>query len=317
VLLARRRYRTVLWSVLLAAAGYLGFALWNGWSEVLNAGGRVGFVGVAIALALSLVNYALRFIRWQVYLHAMHRPIPWSPSLKIYLAGFALTTTPGKAGEALRGVLLARWGVPYPSSLAAFLSERLSDLLAIILLSLLGLMTYPEARPIVVIGVTAALIAFVLLCREGLLLRLRGSIGGNSRLSMLLRSLIEILLQARRCHTPLLLVGATSLSLAAWFAEAWAFHLVLQWMGLELPLTFAVFVYSISMLTGALSLLPGGLGGTEASMVALLIAAGVQYPEAIAATIVIRMATLWFAVFIGLVFAVSASKHQTDASQVE
>lgn len=313
---AQRRYRAVLWSVLLAAAGYLGFALWSGWSDVVNAGTRVGVVGAAIALLLSLVNYALRFLRWQAYLHAMHHPVPWLPSLKIYLAGFALTTTPGKAGEALRGVLLAHWGVPYPASLAAFLSERLSDLLAVIILTLLGLTLNPKAGPIVAIAIAAVLTAFVLFCSAGLLMRVHGAIHGNSRLSMFLRSLIEILLQARRCHTPLLVIGASGLSLGAWFAEAWAFHLILQWMGFEAPMTFAVFVYSISMLTGALSFLPGGLGGTEASMVASLIAGGVQPPEAIAATIVIRMVTLWFAVLLGLAFVVSARKHQNDASRV-
>ena len=40
--------------------------------------------------------------------------------LKIYLAGFALTTTPGKAAR-LRGVLLKPLGVPHSHSLAAFL----------------------------------------------------------------------------------------------------------------------------------------------------------------------------------------------------
>ncbi len=300
-----QRRRVFLWPVVLAAAGYLGFVLWSGWSGVVSAAAKVGLIGVGVALLLSLANYLLRFIRWQGYLHAMHRPMPWIPSLKIYLTGFALTTTPGKAGEALRGVLLARWGVPYPSSFAAFLSERLSDLLAVVILTLVGLTAYPAARPIAAIGVIAVLAALILMRSEGLLLRLRGSISGESRHSVLLRYLIESLLQARQCHTPLLLVEATGLSLVAWFAEAWAFHLILQWMGLEVPLTFAVFVYSISMLTGALSFLPGGLGGTEASMVALLIAAGVQPPEAIAATIVIRMTTLWFAVFLGLAFAVS------------
>lgn len=302
-----QRRRVFLWTVVLAAAGYLGFVLWSGWSDVVSAVAKVGLVGIGVALLLSLANYLLRFIRWQGYLRAMQQPMPWVPSLKIYLTGFALTTTPGKAGEAVRGMLLARWGVPYPSSFAAFLSERLSDLLAIVILTLVGLTAYPAARPITSIGIIAVLAALILMRSEGFLMRLRRSISEEARHSLFLRYLIESLLQARQCHTPLLLVEGTGLSLAAWFAEAWAFHLILQWMGLEVPLTIAVFVYSISMLTGALSFLPGGLGGTEASMVALLLTAGVQPPAAIAATIVIRMTTLWFAVLLGLAFAVSTS----------
>lgn len=293
------RYRAVVASVLLAAIGYLGFSVWSGWRDVANAVEKVGVPGIGIALLLSLVNYGLRFIRWQGYLRAMDHPVPWWPSLKIYLAGFALTTTPGKAGEALRGVLLKRWGMPYSRSLAAFISERLSDLLAIVLLALFGLTVYPAAQPLIAIAAAGILAAFVMLSSQSMLERVHMSIRGTTRISSLLRHLIEILRQAGRCHAPGLLAGATGLSVVGWAAEAWAFHLILQWMGLDVSLAFAVFVYAVSMLAGALSFLPGGLGGTEAVMVALLLWKGVESADAGAATIIIRMTTLWFAVVIG------------------
>lgn len=293
------RFRAAMISVALAAAAYLCFALWSGWQDVLTAVVKVGALGVLVALSLSLVNYCLRFIRWQAFLRAMGHPVPWQPSLSIYLAGFALTTTPGKAGEALRGVLLKRWGLPYSKSFAAFLSERLSDLLAIVILSLFGLMLYPAAHTLIVIAGISVVAAFLALSNFQALNRLQASIQGTSQLLSLLRTLFQVLKQARQCHTPQLLAMATGLSLLAWAAEAWAFHLVLSWMGLDLPLRFAVFVYAISMLAGALSFMPGGLGSAEAVMALLLISAGVEAADAVAATILIRIATLWFAVVLG------------------
>jgi uncharacterized protein (TIRG00374 family) len=71
-------------------------------------------------------------------------------------------------------------------------------------------------------------------------------------------------------------------------------------MGLDAPLAFAVFVYAISMLAGALSFLPGGLGGAEIVMVSLLVWKGMGSADAIAATVLIRLSTLWFAVAIGV-----------------
>ena len=292
-------YHAVVWSVLLAAVGYLGFALWSGWQDVLTAVGKVGALGVATALSLSLCNYGLRFCRWQAYLRALDHPVPWRPSLGIYIAGFALTTTPGKAGEALRGVLLKRRGVPYPASLAAFVSERLSDLLAIILLTLVGLAAFPRLQPLIAVGTAGVLAAFLMLSRRSLLERLHRT-SGRTRLAFLIRQVSQVLLQARRCHAPGLLAAATGLSLLAWAAEAWAFHLVLRWMGLDAPLAFAVFVYAISMLAGALSFLPGGLGGAEIVMVSLLAWKGMGSADAIAATVLIRLSTLWFAVAIGV-----------------
>ncbi|WP_200280238.1 lysylphosphatidylglycerol synthase transmembrane domain-containing protein [Rhabdochromatium marinum] len=294
------RYRAVVYSVMLSALGYLGVSLWGGWREVVVAVAQVGLVGILIILSLSLVNYGLRFVRWQLYLNAMGHAVPWPPSLRIYLAGFALTATPGKAGETLRGVLLKAWSVPYLHSFAAFFSERLSDLLAVVLLTLFGLTLYPQAWPVIGIGAAGVLAGLLLLSNQPLLHRLEVRLNGDSKLSILLRHVLQVAHQAHHCHQPKLLFSANALSLLAWTAEAMAFFLILHWMGFDTPLAFAVFVYAISMLAGALSFMPGGLGGAEGMMVAVLMWKGMTAADAVAATVLIRLATLWFAVVIGV-----------------
>ncbi|MFJ3520848.1 YbhN family protein [Pseudomonas sp. NPDC090203] len=296
------RYRAVILSVVGSALGYLGFSLWGGWQAVGAAVGKVGLLGIVIALAMSGINYGLRFLRWQCYLKVLGYPMPWRPSLSIYLAGFALTTTPGKAGEALRGVLLKRWGVPWPQSFAAFFSERLSDLFAVVLLTLFGLSLYPEAMPMIVVGVALVMIGLLVLSQRRLLARLTLMIpveGG--KVTSLLRHLLQVLGHAQQCHRLHLMLGLTLLSVVAWSAEAVAFHWILQWMGADIELTFAVFVYALAMLAGAVSFMPGGLGGAEAVMVGLLVYKGMNGADAVAATVLIRLATLWFAVAIGAV----------------
>lgn len=293
------RYRTLLLSVLAAALAYLFVAVFSGWSDVLAALAHVGALGVVTALLLSCVNYLSRFLRWQLYLRTMGHIIPWARSLHIYLAGFALTTTPGKAGEAFRGVLLKRRGVSYPDSFAAFLSERLSDLIAIVLLTLFGLTMYPAALPIALLGAGLAAAFLLLLSHAEWLRLLQERIAAPDRLAKWLGHGSEIVQQASRCHRPHTLVLATALGLLGWTAEAYAFYLILQWMGLAIELQFAVFVFAFGMLAGALTLTPGGLGSTEGVIAALLVWKGVSLPEAVAATIIIRMTTLWFAVALG------------------
>ncbi|MNZ30270.1 hypothetical protein D3C78_475370 [compost metagenome] len=294
------RFRTVALSIVCSALGYLGFSLWGGWREVSGAIGEVGIFGIATALLMSLINYGLRFLRWQGYLKAFGHAIPWKPSLRIYLAGFAMTTTPGKAGEALRGVLLKRWGVSYSQSFAAFFSERLSDLFAVVLLTLFGLTLYPNARPIIAVGAALVLVGFALLWQRRLIERLAGfAPERGGKLVGAVRHLFSVLLEAQRCHRFGMLVNATALSVMAWSAEALAFCLVLNWMGAEIPVAFAMFIYALAMLAGALSFMPGGLGGAEAVMVGLLVWNGMPSAAAVAATVLIRLATLWFAVGIG------------------
>ncbi|MBK6744556.1 MAG: flippase-like domain-containing protein [Hydrogenophilales bacterium] len=300
MLVSPRQIRQLALSILAAAVGYFLFALWGGWRDVVAAIGAVGAGGVVVALLLSLVNYGLRFTRWQLYLRRLGLELAWQPSLRIYLTGFALTTTPGKAGEMLRGLFLKQHGLSYSRGVAAFVSERLSDLLAIVLLTLLGLSVLPNGQSF--IGIGAAVVI------GGVLVMVYGGTRPNpqleihtGRLARGIRHVREMLNEARLCHSPRLLVISTLLSLIAWSAEAWAFYLILSWIGFETALAFAFSVYALAMLAGALSFLPGGLGGAEAVMTGLLIWAGMDSPQAIAATVITRLATLWFAVLLGII----------------
>lgn len=303
-------FRALFLSVFAASAGYLVFSLIAGWSDVVSALRLIGVQGTLIALYMSLINYGLRFVRWQIYLKHLGYSLDSLVSFRIYLCGFALTTTPGKAGEVYRSVLLKQFDVPYPVTFAAFVSERLSDLIAIVLLTLIGLAQYSEARGIVLAGMAAILLVFVCLASETVLNRIAALIGEQTgKLTKVLMHVVPTLLQARQCHTPGLLLGATMLSVLAWGAEAIAFYWVLGWLSADISLSYAVFVYSLSVMAGALSFLPGGLGSTEAVMVSMLALKGVLMPTAIAATVFIRLATLWFAVLIGFI-ALSRSRRR-------
>ena len=59
------------------------------------------------ALALSLLNYLLRFARWSYYLNVLDVKIPPATSALVFLSGLAMSITPGKVGGASS---CARWG---------------------------------------------------------------------------------------------------------------------------------------------------------------------------------------------------------------
>ncbi len=299
---------------MLAAFGYLAIGIWSGWQNVVLAIGDTGIAGIGIALALSLVNYGLRFSRWHMYLGAMGQRVPAWASLRIYLAGFALTTTPGKVGELLRSALLVQWAVPLKKSVAAFFSERLSDLLAIVLLALLGFAYHARGQAWIAVGAAGLVAALILVSNQRLLAWFHRSVRGNGRAATALRHVSETLIEASRCNTAALLAFATTASVVAWAAEGFAFHLVLERMGDPLPLALAISIYATSMLAGALSFMPGGLGGAEAVMVALLVWQGMDTGTAVAATLIIRLTTLWFAVVIGgaVVAGYALRPRQTD-----
>ena len=296
-LLKRHHITGLVVSVVGAVAVYLGISIWGGRQEVAASFALIGWGGLAVALALSLVNYGLRFARWQSYLAALGHPINTRTSGLIYVAGFALTTTPGKAGEMLRSVFLKTHGVGFRKSTAAFLSERLSDMVAIVLLALVGAGAYPQSGVLQITGIALIGCSLLFLTQAQYIDKLAARLWGWAGRGMNLLS--SLLKEARACHTAPMLAKATLLGVAGWAAEAYAFYLILQWMGVEVGMGFAFSVFALGMLGGALSFMPGGIGGTEAVMIAMLLWAGVSEAQAVAATVIIRLTTLWFAVGLG------------------
>jgi uncharacterized protein (TIRG00374 family) len=299
--LARRWLKGVILTTAAAAAAYLATVLWVGRHEVNAALSLVSVDTLIALLALSTMNYALRFLRWHSYLRTLGSSIRIRDNLRIYIAGFALTTTPGKAGEMARSLWLRPYGVPATRSLAAFLAERLQDFLAILLLSSLGASLYGGAKWLLLMSLGLVALAFVILYVPAITrwaLELISSRRG--RIAMLIRRLAEILILTRACLTPGRFVLGLLIGLGAWSAEAFGFYLMMQALGNPLQLSAAISIYSFSMLAGAVSVMPGGLGGSEATMIVLLRIMSIPLPIAVSGTLLIRLATLWFAVLLGI-----------------
>ena len=295
--------RAVLYSVALAALGYLGLSLWAGWREVLAAVIQVGPWVLIGLLALSLSNYLLRFLRWARYLALLDAPVAWRINLPVYFSGFALTTSPGKLGEMLRSVLLKAHGVPAPASVAAFFAERFSDLLSILVLTAVGLWAYAPARPVVGLALAGVIAALLLVQWTRLIAAIeRWAAVRTQKWARLIVHLCAVILHFRRCFGLSALAMGLFIGVAAWFAEGFGFWWLLGALGHPLPLPAAVFIYAVAMLVGGLSFLPGGLGSSEAVMIALLVGKGFPAAAAVTATLICRLATLWFAVGLGAVF---------------
>ncbi len=301
--LRRLEYGVVLTAALFAAIGAAA-ALVLGGGEVLAALGRIDLLTVLWLLGLSLVNYGLRMVRWHRLALRLGVAVPIGHTILYYVAGFAMTATPGRVGEALRLWMIKRsHGHRYDRMLPLFLSDRLFDSLSILLLGLAGVAAFPEQRWIAILALAVLIAAMVALAWPGWLLRLLlwlfGAIGQRSgRVLAGLRRAVRGTAAILRAAP---LAGALVLSLIGWGAECVAFSLLLDQMGAPIGLVAATFVFTFSAAVGAATLVPGGLGGTEATMVALLSGQGVDLVTALAATAVIRTTTLWFGVALGFI----------------
>jgi uncharacterized membrane protein YbhN (UPF0104 family) len=272
---------------------------------------------------LSLVNYALRFWRWQVYLRSVGAVLPLRDSLGLYFASYVMVLTPGKVGEVFKaGVLREQYGLALSRGLPLVLAERIFDFLAVMILSAGGAAFWPGPLQGLATGLVGAATVAVCLAlfqarsvRDRLVNRAAGS-------PLLARHRVGLDESANTLGQLLgLRLGSFSLlvSTVAWLAECMGLWLVCRGVDFPLPIGQAVFVYAAATLAGSLSFLPGGLGGTETVLIWLLQVVSMPRTAAATAALVVRLFTLWLAVVVGLGFFVAFRHHfrgrQTDETR--
>ena len=249
------------------------------------------------ALVLASLNYLLRFFRWAYYLRVLHIRVPFGLSALVFTSGLAMSVTPGKVGELLKSFLLRdRARVPVATSAPVVLMERLTDLVSVVLLGLTGVALLP-------LPVSSVLGAVLLLVGGAMVVVVSRRGDRLFRLPFLRRwdRAIEASREGLRLLTrPQVLLVAVALGTVAWLSEGLALWVVLQGLDAEVALPRALPIYAAATLVGALSALPGGLVGTEGSIVVLLQQAGVARAAASAGTLLVRLVTLGFAVAVGL-----------------
>lgn len=290
--------RALILSIGLAALLYLVFVLVADWEAVLVALQRISLTVLLGIFALSLLNYLLRFWRWQRYIAVFGHTLPIGWHFLYYLAGFTLTVTPGKAGEAVRSLYLHQYGVTYAQSLATLFVERLLDMLAISLLALLILLARPDYAWLVMVAWGLTLGLGWLVTRVWLPGKVRAW-GQGHRHGRYFDRLARLLDSAAALLRPGYLLFGLSLGVLSWGLEGLALYWIAGDIGVKINWATGIGIYAIAVLAGALSFLPGGLGSTEAVMGVLLVAFGANSASAVAITLLCRIATLWFAVALG------------------
>ncbi len=301
----------------LAVVGYFALALLGDAEAIRDGLQKLGPLQWLSLLGLSLINYALRFLRWHGYLRALGACIGLRRNLLIYMAGFAFTVTPGKAGEAVRSVYLKSAGVPWSTGLAALAVERVLDLTAVVMLAALALQPFADQAVPAMLVIIGATVLLVVITRPGMARRLLAWLPARGRGQQIKDGTLAVMENAHLLLAPKRLLGGLALGLLAWGAEAWGLYLLLIWLDVDIAALQAMGIYAIGMLAGALSFLPGGLGGAEAAMVALLAAGGASLGAAVLATVICRAVTLWFAVVLGLIAVIVLGREGDGKSSTK
>lgn len=257
-------------------------------------------------IALTLLNYGLRFVKWHYYLHVIGvSNVSIDQSALIFAAGLSMVITPAKVGELLKSYLLRQHrGTPIVASAPIIVAERLTDGVAMLILASAGLVIYGIGWQMLVPILGGATVIVVISQHGGIARRVLGLAERLPLISSKVHHLEVAMASARQLFRGPVLALAVGIGVISWGGEAAAFYLVLTALGLPPHAMLAVqaaFILAVATLVGAASMLPGGLAAAEGSLAGLLLLLGVTRDPSVAAaaTLIIRFATLWFGVAVG------------------
>ncbi|MDD1758236.1 MAG: flippase-like domain-containing protein, partial [Methanotrichaceae archaeon] len=216
---------------------------------------------IAILLGLTLLNIVVRFLKWDYFLGVLDIKVPIKSSLIVFLSGITMVITPGKIGEVFKAQLLKeKEGVERKKTIVVIFAERLTDVIGLTVLSILGIWSMVvNAWAIVgILFIIAALIflitnekAFTFACLHGKKVPILRDqvVHGN-----------DLYNNCKQILTIKTLVLATVISSISWSFEGIALFLLLQNLGENVSLMDSIAIYSFSTIFGAILVLPGGIG---------------------------------------------------------
>jgi glycosyltransferase 2 family protein len=301
-----RKIRTgIILSLVLAFVVTTGVALYADIPQMLEALAHFRWEYLPLILALTLFNYFCRFFKWQYFLKRLSLHVPWMKSLLIFLSGLSMAITPGKVGELLKSYQLkSTIGAPVSRTSPIIVAERLSDGLAMLILAAAGLVLYRFNWAVLLVLLVLGLSGIILIQNRTLSLAML-SYGERlpfvARFAHLVRAFYEssyTLLQWRS------LLLAVCIGVISWSGECVALYFVYTGLGIAPGpdlLLKSFFILSVSSLIGSASGLPGGLGTADGSMLGLtrlLVTTSATIGGA--ATLLIRLCTLWFGLGLGV-----------------
>jgi uncharacterized protein (TIRG00374 family) len=295
--------RRIVLVLLIGVVMYGAFVGYAGYQTIADSLAEFEAWTFGAALGLASLNYVLRFAKWEYYLRVLGiEAVGKVDSLLIFLSGFVLTITPGKVGEVFKSALLSRThGVAAERTSPIVIAERLTDVIAIVMLIVVGSTSLEGGLTWAALGAAAVTVGFVFIFwrQPAHWLLERMSSGWLGKVAPRLRTAYDNL---QVLASPSALLVPVALSVVGWGCEGIALHLLLQGFGQEPGLAQAAFFYATATLAGALIPVPGGLGVTETLMQEQLIRlGGVMQGPATASMLLVRFATLWWAVIVGFI----------------
>lgn len=254
------------------------------------------------AVGFFLLAILIRVIRWNFWFHKIDSNISFRSSALFYLSGLAFSITPGRVGEAIRSYFIKRdHGITQSKTVPLVLVERFYDLIGLLIVLGITLIFVDFNKTIMIIPLTLVSIFFILTQKKSIMKKLLSKISTIKILSKFAPNAEEssdILYQMFHFKN---FIPSSFLGSLLVFIDILGAYMIMQGLFIGLGLEKSTLIVSVSVIAGALSFIPGGLGVQEGGLLGLMTLYGVQYSKALVFVILYRITSTLVMTIIGVI----------------
>ena len=256
-----------------------------------------------LILFLVSASWVPIIVKWHFLLKNCEIDIPLRKSIAVFFAGVAFEITPGQIGSLIKSQILKTISnIPRTKTVPIIVVEKVYDLIGAILASIIGIIILGMDFYLIIIAILAlAVIFFFMFYRpasEIFFKRITKTkffskyVDNMSEFHTIIQKSTNV-----KAATVCILLGVTY-----WFIiSSAAYYTLIAFDVNVLDYLTVLAIYTTSILLGAISFVPAGIGITEGSIAGLFTLNGIDISTALILSVMIRVLTLWFSVSVGFI----------------
>lgn len=302
--------------MIFSVALYVFLMLYSDVSKFSKSFGSINYWVIPPILGIMTLNLFLLSIRFARLVKTLQIKIMFKKSILIYFSSLSLLATPFGSGQLIKSEFIRReTGEPISKTAPIFFVEKWTELVSVIvILSIfVSIKNLYESQIIIIIGTILSLIFWGIMKNESIFSLFKRIVRRGKFLKKfednieVSKETFRTILSRRATFEGLVLVMSSKM------LEACTVFLALRAIGINLDFSISTQVYFVSVVSGILVFIPGGLIITEGSMIGLLSRYYYGLSTIVSAVIFIRLITIWYSTMLGFFI----SKKIMKAREIE
>lgn len=293
----------IIWVVIASVGLYGVFLFFSDFNIISEQISNFKYEFLPLILLLVSISWTPLLVRWQILLKKNDINIPIKKSFLLFLCGMSMSITPGHVGELIKSQLMKTiYNIPRTKTAPIIFVEKFYDLTGAIIASIIGIIILGMDTNLILISVSILIVIIFLIYYRPIFEFILKRVTKTKFFSKYSENLSDSYEIVRNSTTPQISSISFGLSVLYWIIISVAVHFILLSFGIEsISVLKTISIYSSSVIIGAISFIPGGLGITEGSLIGLFSLEGIDISLALILSVMIRILTMWYSVSIGFI----------------